>query len=227
MEHKEPRSNRFFSAFCIVCIVLILLCGFVVGGVLLNDHLDAVLAEQAASRAAALAHEAEHNQTVRSFPHKMTISGKTAYLTSIDIFETKVDHGYLAHLIITIDRSQLTDDDMYWILKGHRYDWELDATAIWWPEGTESDSDSLHFLDCVYTDSNIYFFFYTDQQRYSLRGKTFTVSIDYLQDGADYSDRYHYFYMAEFSGDKYHSSSDFLPVETLKLLLDSLEDANS
>ncbi len=227
-EQNLHDNNDDKRAYLSVFIVGLIVISFFACCLLVIDNIDkSNRTKHEAEQASIRAHESEHNQTVTSFPHKMTISGKTAHLSSVDIFETKVNHGYVAHLVITIDRGQLTDDDMYWILKGYRYDWELDASALWWPESTESDSDSLHFLDCVYTDSNIYFFFYTDLQRYSLKNTTFTVHITYLQDGADYSEQYRYLYIMDFSGDKYHSSSDFLPIETLKVLIDSLEDANS
>lgn len=213
----------------VVKVVLILLCIAVLllGCVFLGLRAAQKAREQEEALQASIDHYIEHNQTVTSFPHRLKINGKTAYLRSIDLFETKVQHGYVAYMIITIDRGKLTDDDMYWILKGYRYDWELDAYATMHAADSNADSESLHFLDCVYSDSHIYFFFYTDQQRESMQGRAFSASINYLKDGADASDKYHYFYTVDFVRDQYHDSAEFLPLETAQILLDSLNDATS
>ena len=223
MKQSKSGTERFLSVFIIVCIGLILICGTVIACILYRNHLEAVQEAEEAARK----HYVEHNQHVTTFPHRMKINGKTAYLSSVDLFEIKVDHGYVTHLIITIDRGQLTDDDLYWILKGYRYNWELDAYASLQSSDSSSDNETLHFLACRYTDTHIYFFFYTDQQRESLKGRSFYASIEYLKDGADTSDRYLYYYMVDFSGEQYHVSSEFLPTETAKMLLDALEDATS
>lgn len=223
MEQSESNRRESFSLLSVAFILIIVLCVLIIGGVLLDDYFEELRIKEAAT----LAHKAEHDQTVRTFPHKLTIYNKTAYLSSVDFLELYGNHSYTGYVIITIDRGQLTDDDMHWILKGKRYDWELDAHATWWPSGTDADSESLHFLGCHYTESHIYFLFYTDPQRQSLKGTKFYVSLEYLQDGADFEDRYYYSYLADFTGSNYHDGTDFLPVETLKILAEAMIDAAS
>lgn len=219
MEKQQSTSKFLCPILLTAFVVLTMLCAFLVG-----HSLGEKSREQEAS---IRAEYFEHNQTVTEFPHTMNIGGKSVNLTSIDIFERKIDHGYVGYVAITIDRSNLSDDDIYWILKGKRYNWELDADAYWWPDGTDGDIKSLHFLGCRYNSSHIYFFFYTDEQRYSLKDKKFSMSVTYLADGDDYSNQYRYSYRADFSGDLYHDSIDFLPESTVKNLLDALEDATS
>lgn len=223
MEQTEPRHTKLFTVFIGVCIAVAFICLSCVAAVLLSDHFSEIEAQRAAEQA----HQSEHNQTIHTFPHRLTIYNKTAYLSSVDFLELYGNHSYTGYVIITIDRGQLTDDDMHWILKGKRYDWELDAHASWWPSGTDTDSESLHFLGCRYTESHIYFLFYTDPQRQSLKGTKFYVSLEYLQDGADYEDRYCYSYLADFTGSNYHDGTDFLTVETLKILAEAMIDAAS
>jgi hypothetical protein len=221
MENQQNASKLLRPILLTSSIVLILILCAMVAIPLYRNHMQAMEDQEASI----LAHAAEHNQTVTDFPHAMTISGKTAYLESIDIFELKTDHEYVGYLIVTIDRGELTDDDMHWILKGYRYEWELDAYASWYPDGL--DSETLYFLACRYTDSHIYFFFHTDGQRNSLHGSSFYASITYLESGADYSDKYLYSYLVDFAGEHYHDSIAHLPEKTRDLLVSALEDANS
>lgn len=224
MEQTKPRRNSIFSTLCIICIVLFLICIVVVCATLTNDYLDEVQAEREAARASVLAQQAEHNQRVSSFPHALELGNKTAYISAIDLLEVYAEHGYVAFVVVTIDRGDLTDDDLYWMLKGYQHEWELNATAHWWPDGTDNDIQSLNSLGCRYTDNNVYFFFRTDHLRYSANGKHFSVAITYQPDGADFSDSYRHSYSADFTGELYHASPDFLPTETYDQLLKSLDN---
>lgn len=224
MEQSNPRRNSaFLSVLTNIFIAVIFICISSVVGVFVSRSFEPIAAEQSAAQA----EYAEHNQSISTFPHKLTIYNKTAYLSSVDMLELYDNHSYTCYVIITIDRGQLTDDDMYWILKGKRLDWELDAYVSWWPSGTDADSESLRFLACRYTESHIYFMFYTEPQRQSLKGSKFYISLEYLQDGADYDDRYHYSYISDFAGSNYHEGTYFLPVETLKILAEAMIDAVS
>lgn len=223
MKTSKTPTERFLSVFIVVSIVLLLICGTVVACVLYSNHMDAVKEAEEAARK----HYLEHNHTVSYFPYRMKIGDKFAKLSGVDFFELYGNHSYNGYVIITIDRYNLSDDDVYWILKGNRYEWELDATAYWWPDGTDGETDSIPLLGCRYDENNIYFIFRTDPQRRSLKGCKFSVAVTYLQDGADYNDQYHYSYIADFSDSNYHNSTDYLPVETLKILADVMIDAAS
>lgn len=221
---KEQKTDSPLLGFLIVAFLVLLLIGC---AILYGYSQSLKLQKQQEIEASNRAHYAEHNQSVSTFPHALTIYNKTAYLRSVDMLELYGNHSYTGYVIITIDRGQLTNDDVYWILKGERYKWELDASASLFFIGTDRDSISLRLLGCRYTDSHIYFIFRSDPQRQSLRGCKFYISLEYLQDGADYDDRYTYTYLGNFSGGDYHNSTDFLPVGTLKVLAQVMADAAS
>lgn len=216
---KSKEAFGIFSNYTIVtiCVLVILACCVLLIIPFAEKHKD----EQAASRA----HYAEHNQSVTSFPHRMTISGKNANISRVDLFEIYSNHGFTGFVIVTIDRRHLSDDDMYWLLKLNGLSQELDANAHYWPDGTDWDGKALRYLACRYTDSNVYFMFYTDHQRYSLNGKHFNVSVTYLPDGASISDKYRYSYYVEFTGAQYHNSIDHLPEEMRNVFTNALDDA--
>lgn len=223
MSQPKTENDRFLSVFIVTCIVLILICAVVIACFLIHDHMLAVQEQEASIRA----HEAEHNQTVRSFPHKMTISGKTANITRVDLFEVYSNHGYTGFVIVTIDRRNLSDDDMYWLLKLDGLSRELDADAHYWPDGTDGDIASLHYLGCRYTESNIYFMFYTKHQRYSLNGVKFSISVTYRPDGSSITDGYRYSYRVDFTGTQYHDGIVHLPEEMQRIFTNALDDAAS
>lgn len=226
MEKEQATYSRFQVVLFVVFFALALICCTVVPFLL--DHIrDVDMQEQQEREASIRAHYYEHNQSVSTFPHQLTIYDKTAYLRSVDMLEFYGNHSYTGYVIITIDRGQLTDDDMYWIFKGERNKWELDARASLFFIGTDRDNISLRLLGCRYTDNHIYFIFYSDPQRQSLRGCTFHISLEYLQDGADDNDRYTYTYHCDFSGGDYHDSTEFLPEGTLKFLAEVMIDAVS
>lgn len=223
----EYRLYKIVKGILIVMCIVVSLMLIVFLGIKTNRLITQRQEELEALEASKAAHYAEHNQNVSSFPHRLTIYNKISYLNSIDMFELYGNHSYTGYVIITIDRTRLTDDDVYWILKGKRYEWELDATAYWWLDGTDIDLSSFSLFACRSDENNIYFIFRTDPQRQSLRGCSFSVTITYLQDGADYDDEYRYSYRADFTGSNYHNSTGFLPVETLKILADVMIDAVS
>lgn len=221
---KEQKPDSPLLGFLIVAFLVLLLIGFAI----FDGYTQSLkLQEQQEAEASDRAHYAEHNQSVSTFPHAMNIGGKAAYLSSVDMLELYGNHSYTGYVAIAIDRGELTDDDMYWILKGERRNWELDASAALLFLNTDKDSISLRLLGCRYSESHIYFFFYSEPQRQSLRGCTFYVTLEYLQDGADESDRYTYTYHCDFSGAKYHSSTDFLPQKTQKALSNAMANAAS
>lgn len=217
-----PEKKDTLSPFASICIVTICVMVIIASCILLYLPFAE---EQADGKASVQAVQDDHNQTVSSFPHRMTISGKTAYLERIDLFELYGNHGYFGYVIVTIDRGSLSDDDVYWIMKGKRYNWELDSNAHYWPDGTEGDISSLHFLACRYDSDYIYFIFNTDHHRYSLKGTYFSIAVTYLADGADHSDQYRYGYLVEFSGVNYHDSIDHLPEQTIYVFGKACSDA--
>lgn len=218
--YTDVCPKRTVSALAIVAVALVILCVTIVAAVLAYNHQVELDAQEASIRAEYF----EHNQTVTDFPHTLKFGDKIAFLSAIDILEVYVEHGYVAFVVVTIGRGELTDDDLYWMLKGERYEWELDASAYWWPDGTDNDIQSLRSLGCRYADGYIYFFFRTDHLRYSAKGKHFSVDVTYQPEGADISDYYRHSYSADFTGELYHASPDFLPAETYDQLLKSLDN---
>ena len=221
MENPETGRCNFYTVFIGVCIAVIFVCFSCVAAVLISESLEPVAAEHSAAQG----EYAERNQSVSTFPHRMIISEKTAYLDAVHILEMYGNHSYVGYVIVSIDRGSLTDDDIYWVTKGYRFEWELNASAHWWPDGTDGDIASIDYFALLHTDTHIYFIFRTDPQRYSLKGKHFYVAVTYLPDGASIDEQYRYSYSVDFSGQHYHDSTDFLPDDALIALADAMIDA--
>ena len=154
----------------------------------------------------------------------MTLNSKTASVEDITFLELYGDHGYYGYLVITLDRHNLSDDDVYWMLNGSRYNWELDTSAHLSPYSHNNDLVPMDFLGCRYTDTHVYFCYTTDLYRYSLEGSYISAAVTYLPDGTDISDQQIHRYTFDFTGDKYHNSLDCLTIQELRILTELMVD---
>ena len=203
----------------IICTLVLLVC--------LAPFVISLLGQQPADDQTQNDKTAQTRFDVDKFPYLLELGGKTASIDSIDFLELYGNHGYTGYLLISIDRGNLSDDDIYWMTKGYRFEWELNAHAYWWPEGAAGDSASIDFFAIRQSKTHIYFIFRSDLQRYSFKDTHISAQITYLPDGVSISDQHWYFYSFDFSGEDYHDSTDFLPSDALIALADAMVDAVS
>lgn len=158
-----------------------------------------------------------HMNTV---PFTMSVDGKEVELHDIDFFEIYADHGYTAWIIVTIDRQNLSDDDIYWITKaGTTLHKDLDAyvyhTRI---DGTEVDSNRLTEVGSLYSEDYLYYAFHTDLSRDSYMGEEFSCTIRYSPEIMTNPDGIVYYYWLEVTEENYSDSVDVLTEEAAKAL---------
>ena len=154
------------------------------------------------------------------YSFSMNIDNNEAVLTDIDFFEIYADHGYTAWIVVTIDRQNLTDDDIYWITKpGTALHKDLDAyvyhTRI---DGTEVDLDRLTEVGSLYSEDYLYYAFHTDLSRDSYMGEEFSCTIRYSPESIINPDGISYDYTLEITEENYSDSVDVLTEEAAKVL---------
>lgn len=103
-----------------------------------------------------------------SIPGEIVYNDTTISLSDVSFGEVYADHGYTGYCVVTVDRSNLTDDDVYWMLKKDLGDMqaEFEVNAYLSSESNALNSEYLSSLRTTYDNDSIYFFFYTkDVQR--------------------------------------------------------------
>ena len=55
--------------------------------------------------------------SIKTLPFDMMIENKTVPFIKTSFFELHENHGYTGYFVVTLDRNNLSDDDIYWITK--------------------------------------------------------------------------------------------------------------
>lgn len=179
--------------------------------------------------------------TFENLPGEIAYNDTIITLSDVSFCEvyTESDHGYTGYCIVTVDRSNLTDDDVYWMLKQDLREpqAEFEVNAYLTSEINSLELERMSLLQRIYNDKNIYFVFFTDDiQREHLND--FKLSLQMIispekslaaastqsyyfdfnaEEGVDYSD-----YNSVLS----EKESDIL-VDALKAYIEDLKQRNS
>lgn len=111
----------------------------------------------------------------KSLPTVMDYNGKNVQLTSVDLYESVVDHSYYLYIVTTLDASDLTDDEFYWL-----HESDLETICYITSEENEYDFDRAPNLGCLYdedakTIQYVSMSDYMKENRYSFAGSKLTV----------------------------------------------------
>lgn len=221
MEEKAPsRIKEFFRYFghgalislCAVTVLALLFwAGFQVGQ------------KSREQEQARLDHIAKTQFDIDRFPYPLTLCDKEAAILDITFLELNENHGYTGYLVFTLDRSNLTDDELYWLLNGHYYFQELSTLAHYHP--VDGEMAEMEYLGARYNDLYIYFAWRTVLQRHSLKDCYVSAVVTYRPEYAEAEDKQKYSYLFYFTGEAYHSSTDCLTAGASSSLAEMLEDA--
>jgi len=152
------------------------------------------------------------NYSMKTIPFDMTIEEKSVPLCNTSFFEYHADHGYTAYFIASLDRSNLSDDDIYWLTKfdDKKHCKTIDFNVYAYSEKNELSTDPLHLLGIVYDDEYIYYSFCSDHCRYSFLDGNFSCQIIITPTGITESDTVYYYYDFVIDSSNYADSVDSL-----------------
>lgn len=139
---------------------------------------------------------------IDSLPSDITLKGTTLKVTNTEIYQEQSSdegHPYYFSAVITIDKSEISDDDLYWLLKNENGK-PLTADCHLTSEKNETDYESIPEVTDYYDDDNYYLIFndYNNEYRYPLTDAELSIDIDaeqedtYTHDGKEYHKTSHY-----------------------------------
>lgn len=168
------------------------------------------------------------NYNIETLPFSTDVEGKKLPLDHVSSFEQYVDHGYIAYILVAFDRSNLSDDDIYWITKydSDKYGRTIDLNAYIRkdPENYENyDSDILSLLGSKYDDKYIYYFYETGLSRYSFMGSEVSLQFIVAPTGLVEKDTVYYYYDYMIDETTYSDSLDVFSVAEIEIFVNLLK----
>lgn len=152
------------------------------------------------------------NFTLSKIPYDMTFGDKTVQLSRVVFYEEYSDHGYYPYIVVTLNRENLTDDDIYWMTKydDKKHGKEIDINVYARSGKNELDSDVLSYIGAIYDSRNLYFIYYGEKARYSYMGSEFSCQIIHAPSGLIKDDTVYYYYSLLINESNYSDSDDVL-----------------
>lgn len=129
-------------------------------------------------------------------PFQMNYNGKELTVSNISAYEQYTSHQYTLYVVVKIDASDLTDDELYWLQKD-----DIDADLSITCEDNNMENDSMSLLGSLrYTDTKqlnlVYYTSFFHETRYSFAGSRIKCSFRATQ-----KEKYEY----EYNGEKQSS----------------------
>lgn len=165
--------------------------------------------------------------TIEVLPGDIACGDASISLSAVSFCEVYADHGYTGYCVATVDRANLSDDDVYWMLNRDSGDIqaELQVNAYISSEGNALDGERMSQLQTIYNSENIYFMFYTqDVQREHL--DDFEISLQIIaspqKDLTATTTQYYYYGQSAEAGVDYSDYDSVLSEAEKSVLVDAL-----
>lgn len=165
--------------------------------------------------------------TITSLPGDIAYKDTTIALSAVSFCEVYADHGYTGYCVATVDRDNISDDDIYWMLKRDLGDMqaEFGVNAYLSSPNNSLSSDRLSQLKTIYNSEHIYFMFYTeDVQREHL--DDFEISLQMIvspeKDLTATSTQYYYYREKAEEGIDYSDYDSILTQDEINVLVDAI-----
>lgn len=165
--------------------------------------------------------------TIEALPGDIASGDASISLSDVSFCEAYADRGYTGYCVVTIDRSNLSDDDVYWLLNRGPGDMqaELQVNAYISSEKNSLDDERMYQLQAIYNSENIYFMFYTkDVQRERLND--FEISLQMImspeKDLTAATTQYYYYRQNAEDGVDYSDYDSVLSEDEISILVDAL-----
>lgn len=164
--------------------------------------------------------------SMKTVPFDMVIEEKTVPFHKASFFELYVDHGYTAYLVISLDRANLSDDDIYWLTKydDKKFYKTLDVNVYANSEKNQLQTESLHLMGIVYDDDYIYYSYCSDNQRYSFLNSSFSCQVIIVPTGLTESDTVYYHYTHTVDDSNYSDTIASLSTSEREAIVQAAED---
>ena len=167
--------------------------------------------------------------TISDLPGDIPYNDTQISLSAVSFCEVYANHGYTGYCVVTVDRSNLSDDDIYWMLKKDigELQPEFEVFAYLTSESNSLDSEQLSQLQTIYNDESIYFIFYTkDTQREHLNDFELSLQIIMSPEKSLTAEttQYYYYYLDAKEGVDYSDYNNILSDEELNILIDALNE---
>lgn len=166
---------------------------------------------------------------IETLPFATEVEGKKLPLDHVSFFELYVDHGYVAYVLTAFDRSNLSDDDIYWMTKydTDKYGKTIDLNAYIRKDPNNYDSsdlDRLSLLGSKYDDKYIYYFYETELNRYSFMGSEVSLQLIVAPTGLLEKDTAYYYYDYMIDETTYSDSLEVFSVAEIEIFVNLLKD---
>lgn len=165
--------------------------------------------------------------TFDDLPSEIAYDDTSISLDGVSFCEVYADHGYIGYCVVTVDRTSLTDDNVYWMLNKEigEIQAELEVNAYFTSEINSLESERMSQLGISYTDENIFFVFCTeDVQREQLNDFELSLQIIMSPEKNLTADttQYYYFYLKGEENVNYFDYNSVLSEDEINALLDAL-----
>lgn len=164
--------------------------------------------------------------SMKTIPFDMVVEEKTVPFYKVSFFELYADHGYTAYIVVSLDRANLSDDDIYWLTKydDKKYSKTLDVNVYADSEKNQLKSKLLHLMGIVYDDDYIYYSYCSESQRYSFLDSSFSCQAIIIPTGLTESDTVYYHYTHTIDDSNYSDTIASLTTSEREAIVQAAED---
>lgn len=122
-------------------------------------------------------------ETIKELPYdNIKYNGEALKLESIDVYTEKSSSGfgYYPYVIVTLDKTGLSEESFYWMNKEN----EIDVTCYYTSEENEVDFSRMPLLKAYYNDTQLVYIFddYNNEYKHDFSDIELTISIDLTQE---------------------------------------------
>lgn len=167
--------------------------------------------------------------TIDDLPGSLAYGEVSILLSAVSFCEIYAAHGYTGYCVVTVDRSEIDDDDVYWLLnrQSGEIQAEFEINAYLTSEANSLENERMSQLRTTYDSENIYFVFYSkDVHREHLND--FELGLQMImspeKDLIAATTQYYYFYLDAEEGVDYSDYDSVLSENEKKVIIDALND---
>jgi len=122
-------------------------------------------------------------ENIKELPYDgIQYNGETLKLESIDVYTEKSSSGfgYYPYVIVTLDKTGLSEESFYWMNKEN----EIDVACYYTSEENEADFLRMPLLKAYYNDTQLVYIFddYDNEYKHDFSDIELTISIDLTQE---------------------------------------------
>lgn len=99
---------------------------------------------------------------LKKLPYKMDFDGKSIIYSSVDIYQMESEHGYYPFVVMCIDLTSLTDDEIYW----SKEEDSIESEVFFQSPSNDINFTTMNYVSSFDKDKYRYFVFgYFDESK--------------------------------------------------------------